>query len=200
MKTLRLFIPLFLLFTAQVQGADGPIDLSKAQGFGELRTCAHGPFVNAFREALTRVFGCNLISCICRPDLIPKVHDHIENNVRGICGSDATVDVQQSIRVYNDYCAANGFVVPGHTYISTQTVQVSTGLQNQPATGTAVATAGGPVGDGNVRTVTATVTALVAPVATAPSQSAGGYAGQLLQCPQALMFLVVLVEGVIIMI
>jgi hypothetical protein len=114
--------------------------------------------------------------------------------VKEVCGADAVVDVQQATKVYNDYCSANGFAVPGYTYISTQTVQVSTGVQNPPATGTTVMTAGGDVGGGSVpeRTVTATVTAGVAPAATAPSRSTGSHRDQATLLLQTLFSVILL--------
>jgi hypothetical protein len=40
------------------------------------------------------------------------------------CGAN-DVDIAAALKMYDDYCAVNGFPIPGYTYISTQTVHLS---------------------------------------------------------------------------
>ena len=100
------------------------------------------------------------MQCLCRPDLIPDAHKRIERDAMGRCGKE--FDVQAALKVYNDYCASNGFPVPGYTYISTQTVRVSTGAGMATA-GTPTITAGdGSGGSGGPFVTTATAKILTA--------------------------------------
>jgi hypothetical protein len=36
--------------------------------------------------------------------------------VREFCGKNAAVDIEKALKVYNDYCASNGFAVPWSCY------------------------------------------------------------------------------------
>lgn len=64
--------------------------------------------------------------CVCRSDLVQQAHDSITAAVAANCGKDATVDIQQAINIYNAYCSANGYAIPGYTYTSTLTLPAAT--------------------------------------------------------------------------
>ncbi|KAK0652727.1 hypothetical protein B0T16DRAFT_455069 [Cercophora newfieldiana] len=95
-------------------------------------------------------------ACLCRPDLIPNAQKRIKDEVTKACAKE--YDVEVALKVYNDYCASNGFSIPGYTYISTQTVRVSTGTGGAKAGAlTATPTDGGAGGGGSGPAVTTAV-------------------------------------------
>ncbi|KAK4217052.1 hypothetical protein QBC37DRAFT_384944 [Rhypophila decipiens] len=135
---------LFLLAVVPgVYGADGPIDWTKAPGGGPstLRSCAQYAFNPYSRAGSVYDLGCSIISCVCRQDLIEKAYAGIESAIKANCGADAVLDIEQAKKIYNDYCSANGFPIPGYTYIITATVRVSTGKATAAA---ATPTVNGP--------------------------------------------------------
>ncbi|KAK5657399.1 hypothetical protein OQA88_2969 [Cercophora sp. LCS_1] len=97
-----------------VDGGSEPIDWSEA-GAGSLRA------------------WCDDQECLCRPDLIADVHKYIKKFVSRSCG-EKRVDVDAALKLYNDYCSSNGFPIPGYTYISTQTVRVTTATTTETTT------------------------------------------------------------------
>ncbi|KAK4167491.1 hypothetical protein QBC43DRAFT_311969 [Cladorrhinum sp. PSN259] len=125
-------IAIFLPSLAYAQ-QDGPIKWEDAPGgspfAGRLRACAHWALWGGSRDHVQGALGCSVLSCLCRPDLIKKAQDHIVKIVTRDCGTDGTdptVDIEQTLKVYNDYCSANGYNVPGWTYVKTQTVKLTT--------------------------------------------------------------------------
>ncbi|KAM7192276.1 hypothetical protein V8F33_008414 [Rhypophila sp. PSN 637] len=117
---------LFLLAVVPgVCSADGPVDWTKAPGGGPstLRGCAQYADNPCSRAGSVYDLGCSTNSI----DLINKAYASIESVVKANCGADAIADIEQAKKIYNDYCSANGFPIPGYTYIITQTVRVSTG-------------------------------------------------------------------------
>jgi hypothetical protein len=110
------------------------------------------------------------------------VHKKIKTTVSKDCGG-KQVDIDAAIKLYNDYCSSNGFPIPGYTYISTQTVRVSTGVAtlDSPATVTATATATAtspPVGGGKNGNSSGTAPqgGVVAPTVTVYQSSASSHA------------------------
>ncbi|OIW30234.1 hypothetical protein CONLIGDRAFT_644244 [Coniochaeta ligniaria NRRL 30616] len=167
-------LSLLLLVVPCVHGADGPIDWTKAPGGGPstLRSCAQYAYNPSSRAGSIYDLGCSTISCVCRQDLINKAYTSIENAVKANCGADATVDVDQAKKIYNDYCSANGFPIAGYTYVSTATVRVSTGTATAAAATPPVSVPGSAAGGGGTAaapnpgggptvTVTAAATATV---------------------------------------
>ncbi|KAK3997851.1 hypothetical protein QBC44DRAFT_364047 [Cladorrhinum sp. PSN332] len=118
-------ILLLLLASSPSDAADGPIRWADGPGGGPetLRKCARLSFGDNYAaSAWTLQYvlgGCETIACICRPDLIPKAHSSIKKAVTHSlnCGPDSAADVDAALKVYNDYCASNGFAVPGWAYV-----------------------------------------------------------------------------------
>jgi len=117
--------------------------------------------------------------CLCRRDLISDVHKYIKKLVSVWCGG-KEVDVDAALKLYNDYCSANGFPIPGYTYISTKTVRATTATptsskestRNVTATTPSAATTNSPSGarGGSPPTAT-TVGAATASTTAHPSSS-----------------------------
>lgn len=118
----------FSQYILAVWAADPPFDFEKAPGGGPstLRACAQYAFVSNSRAGSIYNLGCQTISCVCRSDLVQQAHDSITAAVAANCGKDATVDIQQAINIYNAYCSANGYAIPGYTYTSTLTLPAAT--------------------------------------------------------------------------
>ncbi|KAF1999850.1 hypothetical protein P154DRAFT_522936 [Amniculicola lignicola CBS 123094] len=123
-------VTLFILTVRAVSAKDGLIDWTKTPGGGPstLRGCAQYAYNDSARGggSVNGYLGCTTNACVCRTDLIDKAHDHIQYIVELNCGTDAEVDIQAAIKIYNDYCSANGFPIPGYTYVITQTIEPPT--------------------------------------------------------------------------
>ena len=76
-----------------------------------------------------------------------SLHQH-RNAVKANCGAEAVVDIDQAKKIYNDYCSANGFPIPGYTYIRTETVRLSTGTATAVAATPTVNGSGSAAGGG----------------------------------------------------
>ncbi|KAH7339251.1 hypothetical protein BKA66DRAFT_581779 [Pyrenochaeta sp. MPI-SDFR-AT-0127] len=172
-----------------VRASDGPIDWDKTPGGGpsKLRACARLPYTICCSQSVNAHLGCDTIRCLCRPDLIDKAHARIKDMVSRECGADATVDVEQALNIYNDYCSANGFAVPGYTFIITQTVKTlpregtATGASSDASsTASGVASSSSTTNNREVLVTTTTaeangiltVTATVTATATTPATTA----------------------------
>ncbi|KAK4224399.1 hypothetical protein QBC38DRAFT_485627 [Podospora fimiseda] len=120
-----------VLFQGHALAQEVALDWSKAPGgapWSYMRTCTKWVFVSD-RDSVQIYLGCSVNSCICRSDLIKKAQAYITDKITTDCGGsnfDPTIDVEQALKVYNDYCSANGYNVPNWTYIRTQTVRVTT--------------------------------------------------------------------------
>lgn len=110
--------------------------------------------------------------------MIVDVQKLIKDSVSSRCNKQ--VDVDAALKVYNDYCASNGFPIPGYTYISTQTVRVSTVTAtpavNTPTTtiidGTGGSNGGGGGGGGLGGAATTTIGIITATATVYRSSSA----------------------------
>ncbi|KAK4463653.1 hypothetical protein QBC42DRAFT_323763 [Cladorrhinum samala] len=155
MPHLKTLTTVFWLFFLTVYAADGPIDFEKTPGGGPstLRDCATYAFHPNSRAGSVWSLGCKAISCMCRADLIPKAYEYIEAAVKANCGADSAVDIEAAKKIYNDFCSANGYTIPGYTFIITQTVTVSSNPTNtNPTAGAKTTAAAGSDGGQNAAT------------------------------------------------
>ncbi|KAK4183225.1 hypothetical protein QBC35DRAFT_467458, partial [Podospora australis] len=119
-SSLRILWPLLLSSKTAYCAEDGPIDFEKTPGgspTAQLRFCATYSFHPGSRAGSMYTLGCTKISCLCRSDLIPKAHEWIKAAVDANCGADSLADLEAAKKLYNDYCAANGYPRAGaHVY------------------------------------------------------------------------------------
>ncbi|KAK3990396.1 hypothetical protein QBC44DRAFT_394298 [Cladorrhinum sp. PSN332] len=177
-------VAIALLFPGQALAQDGPIDWSKAPGgvpYSYLRACAHWAFSPGWEGSVQNNLGCTVNSCLCRSDLIKRAQDRITKVVTDECSkgaTDPTVDVEQALKVYNDYCSVHGFNVPGWTYVRTQTVKVTTVPATPgPSTEIPVTTTSSPLTSTANSTTAGAGGAGTAVITSAPGNGPGGRGG-----------------------
>lgn len=88
------------------------------RGPKNLRQCATSAYdPNSWAGSVWNL-GCKQISCLCRNDLIQQAYDSIKKAVIADCGKGSDTDIVQTTKIYNNYCSAGGFDIPGYSYIS----------------------------------------------------------------------------------
>lgn len=93
---------------------DGPVTIDQADGFDDMRECAHRCF-EGFHDVgypIAKELSCPTFKvqndCFCKSDLQADATSYISSCVKAGCSSN-TNDIASATKMYEDYCTSNGY-------------------------------------------------------------------------------------------